>query len=242
LEVGIIGFGRLGKLASKYLSEDFTLKIYDKNDFSDEISKLGASPATLKEVCSCPVVIPFVPIGVFEKCIEEISPLLQENALVIDVCSVKEVPVKIMEEKLPQGVQILGTHPMFGPDSAKDTVFGTKIALCPVRIKDDLYQKIVSYLNFHGIKTIHTTAKDHDQQISKSLILTHLIGRTLIEFGAHKLEIDTKGYRRLLKILQTVENDSWELFEDMNRYNAYAKEIHHTFRDSLDKIIKMVED
>ena len=134
MEVGIIGFGRLGKLASKYLSQDFTLKVYDKEDFSQEIKEVGATPATLAEVCSCSIVIPFVPMGAFEQCIDEIAPLIKKDALVIDVCSVKEMPVKIMEEKLPESVQILGSHPMFGPDSAKDTVFGTKIALCPVRI------------------------------------------------------------------------------------------------------------
>jgi hypothetical protein len=33
----------------------------------------------------------------------------------VDVCSVKERPIRWMQELLPEDVDILGTHPMFGP-------------------------------------------------------------------------------------------------------------------------------
>ena len=35
-----------------------------------------------------------------------------------------------MQELLPQDVSILATHPIFGPDSAADSLKGRKIALC----------------------------------------------------------------------------------------------------------------
>ena len=54
-------------------------------------------------------------------------------------------------------------------------------------------------------------------------------------------EIDTKGYRRLLKILQTVENDSWQLFDDMNSYNQFSKPTREAFRKSLENILKRLE-
>ena len=54
-----------------------------------------------------------------------------------------------------------------------------------------------------------------------------------MDFGAEPIDIDTKGYRRLMKILITVQNDTWQLFEDMNRYNPYAKETRVEFINSL---------
>ncbi|MFG1592180.1 prephenate dehydrogenase/arogenate dehydrogenase family protein [Halobacteriovorax sp. CON-3] len=243
MKVGIIGFGRLGKLISKYLEEDFTVEIYDINEsVKAEVEAIGCHFKPLEEVCKNPIVIPFVPMNKFESVIEEIAPLLSKDALVVDVCSVKEMPVAAMKKHLPETVSILATHPMFGPDSAGETLFGTKIAVCPVRIEDKYYQKICAFMRFHGIKVIETTAAEHDKQISHSLLLTHMIGRTLMDMDAKKLPIDTKGYRRLLKILKTVENDSWELFADMNEHNQYAKQTREDFLESFNKVIKRLED
>ncbi len=44
---------------------------------------------------------------------------LAPDVLVMDTCSVKTHPVGLMERMLPATISILGTHPMFGPDSAR---------------------------------------------------------------------------------------------------------------------------
>jgi prephenate dehydrogenase len=54
--------------------------------------------------------------------------------------------------------------------------------------------------------------------------LTHFIGRSLSEFGAVPLGIDTEGYKRLLHVLEVVENDTWQLFVDMHHYNPHAQQ------------------
>lgn len=236
MRIGIIGFGRLGKLITRYLAQDFDVSVYEKYptaNYHSDISLLNVKALSLEEICACDIVIPFVPISEFENCIQEIAPLLQPGVLLADVCSVKEVPVEIMKKYLPDYVQILATHPMFGPDSAKDTVFGSKIVVSNISTTTDLYNKIKAYFKTHGIKVIEATPAEHDKQIASSLVLSHLIGRVLIDLGSKHQEIETKGYRRLLKILETVENDSWQLFEDMNYYNKYAQELCKNFEESL---------
>ncbi len=242
MKIGFIGFGRLGHHLCKFLSQDFDVYVYDKLDLKDKIQSIGATPATLEEVCHCQVVIPFVPISAFENIMQEISPLLTKEQLLIDVCSVKEYPVDLMKKYTSNKDSILGTHPMFGPDSTKETLFGSKIVLCKVRMQDDRYKEIKSYLEKHGLKVIETTPAEHDEQISHSLVLTHMIGRTLIEYKAEKLlDVDTLGYRRLMKILGVVENDSWQLFEDMNDYNRFAKKTRDEFTKALNQVIAKVE-
>lgn len=240
MKIGMIGFGRLGKLIAKNLAQDADLVIYDIENFEEDILALGAQTGNLQEVCQCPIVIPFVPMSALESLLKEMAPHLNENSLVIDVCSVKSLPVQWMKSLLPEKVSILGTHPMFGPDSAKNTLFGSKIVLCPVRIKEETTKEIRAYLETNGLKVIEATPEEHDKQIAHSLLLTHFIGRSLMDFEAKSLAIDTKGYRRLMKILQTVENDSWQLFEDMNRYNPYAEETRQGFMRSLSNIDQKV--
>ncbi|MAE58096.1 MAG: prephenate dehydrogenase [Halobacteriovorax sp.] len=241
MKVGIIGFGRLGKLCASHMIKDFDLYIYDKVDFKKEIKAMKAKPVQMKEFGICDIIIPFVPISEFENTMTALKDILKPGCLIIDVCSVKEHPINVMKSLLSEDVQILGTHPMFGPDSARDTLFGTKIALCPERIDQDLYHNIKSYLHRNGVKTIETTPEKHDKEIASTLVLTHVIGRTLVDMKVEDHEIDTKGYRRLLKILQTVENDSWQLFDDMNSYNQFSKPTREAFRKSLENILKRLE-
>ena len=113
-----------------------------------------------------------------------------------------------MKKILPENVQLLGSHPMFGTIIVKDTLFGTKLVLCPERIEEEKLNELIHYFQNHGIKIITTTAQEHDRQMSSSLLLSHFIGKGLLEFGATDQEIDTKGYRRLLRILEKVQNDS----------------------------------
>lgn len=243
MKIGFIGFGRLGSHLCKFLSQDFDIFVFDKKGLEDEIQARGANVASLDEVCQCQVVIPFVPISEFENLMQEIGPKLTSNQLLIDVCSVKEHPVELMKKYTSPEVSLMGTHPMFGPDSTKETLFGSKIVLCNVRLEDLRFKEIVCYLEKHGLKVIQATPQEHDEQISHSLVLTHLIGRTLIEYGAQKtLDIDTLGYRRLMKILGVVENDTWQLFEDMNSYNRFSSQTREEFSKALEAIIKKVEN
>jgi prephenate dehydrogenase len=234
--IGIIGYGRFGELAAKYLAADTDVYVYSSRKELPGVNDLQIHLSSMEEVCRQKIVIPAVPISVFRNTLERIAPLLNSDALVVDVCSVKEKPVQWMQELLPGSVSILATHPMFGPDSAADSLEGMKIALCNVRVDQSCYEKIKTYLETKGLIVIDTTAEIHDRQIAVSLALTHFIGRSLSQFGARDLEIDTEGYKRLLHILDVVEHDTWQLFGDMHRFNPYAKETRAAFMDAIAQI------
>ena len=240
--IGIIGYGRFGKLVSHYLSRDLSVYVYNRSDKSSEIVRTGAQPASLEKVCQQDIVIPCVPISAFRDNLRSMAPLLKSDCLVIDVCSVKEYPVQWMKEELPESVYILATHPMFGPDSAADTLQDRKICLCKVRVPKNMYDKIKKYLILKGLIVIEATPQEHDEQIATSLSLTHFIGRTLSKWGAVPLDIDTEGYKRLLRILDVVERDTWQLFEDMHRYNPYAKDKRIAFTNIMLEINSKLEN
>ena len=230
MNIALIGHGRLGKLLSKYLGQDFNLTILEHKKSREDLINLK----------NCQLVILCVPISAMPETLEEIKSYLAPTTLVMDTCSVKEWPIEQMKNILPNNVQLLGSHPMFGPDSVKDTLFGTKLVLCPERIEREKLNELVHYFQNHGIKIITTTAQEHDRQMSSSLLLSHFIGKGLLEFGSTKQEIDTKGYRRLLRILETVQNDSDTLFRDMFNYNKYAKKTLDGFLNSLKKAQEII--
>ena len=151
-----------------------------------------------------------------------IKGLLRPDALVADVCSVKESPVRAMRRHLPKTVSLLGTHPNFGPDSGADSLKGLKIVLCRVRMKDSDYLRAKRALRGAGLEIVEMTPREHDRRMAQGLVLKHFIGRGLAAYGAKTTGVDTEGYKSLLRIRETVEHDSWRLFKDMNRFNAFA--------------------
>jgi len=241
MRIGLVGFGRLGKLITKYLAQDCDLHVYDTVEQNEEIERLGARSCDLKTICSLDIILLAVPISKMQVVLQEMVELGVKNSLIIDTCSVKSMPEKWMEEILPEDYEILGTHPMFGPDSAAETLFGAKIVLCPIRICRHKFENISRYLEKNGLYVIEESADEHDRQIAESLVLTHFIGRGLIDYGVGQKRIDTKGHRRLMKILLTVQNDAWQLFVDMNKYNPYAKKTLDGFLNSLKNVQEKME-
>ena len=219
----------------EYIAGDCPVFVSSRSATPEQVAESGAELVNLEQVCQCDVVIPSVPISTFESMIQRIAPLLSDN-LVLDVCSVKEYPVEVMLKHLPDSVQILATHPMFGPDSAAETIHGQKIVLSNIRVGTKLYNKIKQYCMDKGLVVVETTPENHDRQIARSQVLTQFIGRGLSEYGAKDVEIDTEGYKRLLKTLEVVRNDTDQLFADLNRYNKYAAEMRDSFIKALQDI------
>ena len=101
--IGLIGFGRFGKLAITHLSRDFEIYAYDSGNKGDLIRDAGATPVSLELACSQEIVLLCMPISAMESTLEKIAPLLTHpQVLVIDVCSVKTLPVKWMRENYPR--------------------------------------------------------------------------------------------------------------------------------------------
>ena len=201
---------------------------------------LGAAPATLREACAQEVVVLCVPIRELERLLRRVRRLLLPGALVMDTCSVKERPARAMKSLLPKSVDILATHPNFGPDSAAESLRGRTVIACRVRVGRARCAKVRRALERKGLEVVEMTPREHDRRMASSLALTHLIGRALIRYGAKPTRVDTEGYKRLLRILQTVQNDSWQLFEDMNRYNAFAAPMRRRFLAALASVDRKV--
>lgn len=240
--IGLIGYGRFGRLTVQHMVADFEVVVHTRDaDKEADINSAGGKLVSLQEACSQRVVILCVPISAMQATLKEIAPLLAPGTIVADVCSVKEFPAQWMREFLPDSVDIVLTHPMFGPDSAANSLIGHKIVLCPERVDTQFYFKIKEWLAHKGLKIIETTPSDHDQKIAVSLSMTHFIGRSLAKFGAVPLDVDTEGYRRLLHILGVVNNDTWQLFEDMHHYNPYARKKRRAFMAAMAEIDAYLE-
>ena len=117
-KVSIIGFGRFGAMLHASLSKGFVVDVYDKNSIDNsEINEVSLEKALKNDT-----IFVAVPIRDFEDLIIDISGKIKSGKTIVDVCSVKVFPKKVMLDNLPVETDIIATHPLFGPDSLKDRV------------------------------------------------------------------------------------------------------------------------
>ncbi len=217
-------------MARRYLQSRTLLRLFDTD--SERISTFPER-SSLEDVCRSEAVVLSVPISAMQNVCRRIATLLEPGQVVIDTCSVKSRPVQWMLESLPSGVEILGTHPLFGPDSGKDGIGGLRIAVCPVRIDPDRYRQICAFLESLELVVIETTPEDHDRQIALSQAVFHLIAQAMgrLDWGAKP--ISTPGPDAFYRLVKTVQKDTSQLFLDMERENPFAAECRKMFIDEI---------
>lgn len=232
--VGIIGFGRFGKVLANLLVQDYEVKIYDIYKNKNSEFTFCDFDTILQEN----ILFIAVPIRQFENTIQSIAKKILPGTTIIDVCSVKVYPVKIMQSYLKNN-EIIATHPLFGPDSIR-TSKNLNIMMNNVSAKKENYENWKSFFNAKKINVIEMSPEEHDQQAAQSQCITHFIGRTLEKADLKKVTIDTHGFKQLMEIKQQTCLDSWELFEDLHRYNPYSKDAITKLEKAFKEIIKKV--
>jgi len=145
--IGLIGLGNFGKLAAKHLVKaGKKIVAFDVSDKSKEAQELGIEFAELDKVLANKTIILSVPMEAMEDTLNKIKDKLQPGAVVIDVCSLKMFSCDLMDKILPDNVEIIGTHPLFGPQSAPDSIAGMRIAIMNVRAKQEIFDKVKDFL------------------------------------------------------------------------------------------------
>lgn len=217
----------------QYLSPHFEILVSSRKPIRNA-QGLDFSEATLDVALAQEIVIPSMPSQFLEDFFTTHKKLLNPEALIVDVCSVKVKPVEILEKVLPKSCQILATHPLFGPTSAVHGLKNQKIMLYPARIPNERFQKIKQFLSGSlELQVIETTPEEHDRVLAYAQGLSHYIGRAMQLMDIPESDLTTKAYRDLLDMKRIQGSDSWELFESIMRENPYALEVNKKFKQTL---------
>ncbi|MDB4835102.1 prephenate dehydrogenase/arogenate dehydrogenase family protein [Cyclobacteriaceae bacterium] len=241
MEIGLVGFGSFGKFIFKQISPYFQVKVHDQHISQTSLTKFEITNYSLEEVTQCDVIILSVPVQFLKKVIKNVAKHINKNALVIDVSSVKERPIKMMEKYLPDTVGILGTHPLFGPQSGANGISGLNMVISPVRIDRVRLRYIVQFLEDElELVLLKRTAEVHDKQMAYVQALTHFIGRAINEIDIPDIEQKTPAYQFLLNIKKNLGKDSLDLFLTIERENPYATDVLDDFMKELQRLREMI--
>lgn len=231
-EIGIIGFGQFGQFMAQHLAPFFDVAVCDNADLKHEAQKIGVKWCKFETVASKKIVIFAVPLKAFAEVLRRATPFLQIDALCLDVCSVKIKPIELMLAHLPETVEIIGTHPLFGPQSGHDGIEGLRIALCPVRTTQA--EKVKRFLADElKLKVFEKSPAEHDREMAHVQALTHFVARALDEIHVEESELATVSYEELMRAARLVSEDSWELFQTIQQGNPFADTKRKAFIEKL---------
>lgn len=226
--IGLVGYGAFGRLAARHLSNSFQVLAHDPYLEPGTRDEGVADIVMLAEAARCPVVVLAVPVGALREAVSAVSPHLRKDALVLDVGSVKVVAAEAMLAGLPSHVDIVATHPLFGPQSARDGVRGLKVAVCPVR--GGRGRRVAAFMRkAYGLDAFLTTPDAHDREAAMVQGLTHLIAKVLVEMEPLPSRMTTRSFEHLMQAVGMVRHDSASVFDAIEAMNPYAAPVRRRF-------------
>jgi prephenate dehydrogenase len=222
--IGLVGLGAFGQLAARHLAPHADVTGYDPAGHAPA----GGHAGSLAETASRPVVVLAVPVQALDAACCAVAPHLQPDALVLDVASVKLEPMRILRETLPAGTRILGTHPLFGPQSAADGVADQSIVLCPEAGADP--DPVAAFLRDRLALDVHISDADtHDRTMASVQALTHLVSKVITDLDLPAAPYTTRSYDLLAEAARLVSQDSDALFRAIERHNPHAAALRTRF-------------
>lgn len=227
--IGIIGFGAFGQLIARHIADNFDVFAYDPEPVNlRRATDLHVRPATLEQCSGCDVVVIATPVSCFEAVLTTVAQYCRTDALILDVGSVKVAPATLMRRILPDNVNVVATHPLFGPQSAQAGLSGLKIALCPIRGTG--HRRLARFLrNTLDLQVIVTSPDEHDREASIVQGLTHLIARVLTNMGPLPSRMTTRSFDLLIEAISMVQHDAPEVFDAIETANPYASDVRQRF-------------
>ncbi|SFN69713.1 chorismate mutase [Izhakiella capsodis] len=168
------GKGQMGRLFEKLLTlSGYQVQILDKEQWGSAESMLDKAG----------MVIISVPIHLTEQVIAQLPPL-PEDCILVDIASIKNVPLQAM--LAAHSGPVLGLHPMFGPDIS--SLAKQVVVWCDGR-HPETYQWFLQQIQVWGARLHRISASEHDQHMAFIQALRHF---ATFAYGLHLSEENVK--------------------------------------------------
>jgi prephenate dehydrogenase len=254
--IAIIGLGLIGGSLAKSLKHSgYSLKIA-AFDFPDILKKalsektIDVALKSYQEVLKYDLIFIAFPIEKSVEIFNELSPLLKENQILSDICSVKGIFADSWERSTSKGCYI-GAHPMAGKEKggyqySDNLLFENSIFIISDQSKK--YKSLDAYLEIIKKLRVRITFVNpylHDKIISKVSHLPQLLSVLLInqaastQDGINYLDFGAGGFRDMTRIAAS-DFGIWGSIIKSNK-----KEIINSlsaFKNDVDKMIALIEN
>jgi len=250
MKIGIIGGSDgLGKTLIYYFRDEFKVSIsardHDKGRKVAEEMNVDYVESNKKLAAMSNILIISVPIHHTPSVIREVAPFMKKGSVMIDVTSVKEKPLKTMEECLPDNVEFIPTHPVFGP---RTTELDNQVIVLTATKKGKWYEKVYDYLDSKNMRIIETTAHHHDYMMSIVQVLTHFSFISTAS-AMEKLKVDITEtedyespiYNLMIDMIARIVSQNPYLTYYIQTMNSNGTQIRNAFSEAVTELRDVIE-
>lgn len=235
--VGIIGYGSFGEFLCTALRTSVSLKVYDPQKHVPASLK-----SSIEEVAACDYVVLAVPLDAYESVVSSIAPKLSRQSVVVDISSVKSEPMRLLNMLLPSAKKVF-THPLFGPQSAADSLHGHVLVMCPEVSDPEAFAILKDFATKLGLKVIEKTTEEHDREMAYAQGLTFFVARALMKSNIHDIELRTPSFKKLLDLAELESHHSDDLFRTIQLGNTFTRKVRASFARQVAELLEeLTED
>ena len=249
MKIAILGAGKMGVWFVNFCKENgeqVILADRNKEKLARLGKELGVETADFADaVKKADNIIICVSIRAFADVVKKIAPGVREGQTVVDICSVKEQPVKIMHQYIKKGL-VLGTHPVFGPGSKG--VRNKAYILTPINPKEEAFaDKYKTWLEKVGARVFIMSPKKHDELMSVVLGFPHFLGLvacdTLLEQADYAETKNVAGttYRMLFTLAEATALENPELFSSLQLSLPEIEKIETAFIEKAREWLTLIK-
>jgi prephenate dehydrogenase len=250
MRIAVIGAGKMGVWFAKFFqSKGYAVVLADRK--KEKLAKLKELNVDLtadfeKAVQNADQVLLCVSINAFEEVVKAISPALHEGQVVMDICSIKESPIKTMHQYI-KGATVLGTHPVFGPGS--NSVKHKAYILTPTNPKEQVFaEQFKKWLEQEEAHVFIMTPKKHDELMSVVLGLPHFLGVVACETLLEQKNLpETKKvagttYRMLFTLAEATALETPDLYASLQTNLPELDKIEDQFMAKAQEWLNLIKN
>ena len=220
--VGIIGYGKMGKLLARQFSERYKIGIYSKGDFETEFKILDSVESLY--VFSDYLIIT-VPAKEIPSILDKISRIdLDEYKVIFDISTFKK---EVIDEYkgLPKHLKVASAHPMFG--EGVDTLKDENVIVVPVEERESGAEHVERFFEEFGADVSRMKVDKHDELMKVLIGIPYFFGIS---------------YLRLISDFDEIERYGGTSFEFLSTYGkAVLNDSHEFIYEVIDNSIDSIE-
>jgi prephenate dehydrogenase len=250
MKIAVIGAGKMGVWFAKFFeAKKHEVILADRK--KEQLEYLKDVPVDLttnfqEAVCDADQIYLCVSISAIEDVVKTISPVLHSGQVVMDICSIKEAPVKTMHQYIKEAT-VLGTHPVFGPGS--NGVKHKAYILTPTNpVEEKFAAEFKKWLEQEEANVFVMSPKKHDELMSVVLGLPHFLGlvacETLLEQKnlAETKQVAGTTYRMLFTLAEATALETPDLYATVQTNLSEIGEIEDLFMSKAQELLTLIKN
>jgi prephenate dehydrogenase len=250
LRVAVIGAGKMGRWFTRFFkNEGYSIVVSSRTQCKAEAlgDEFGAEVAdgNVEAVEGADWVLLCVSLEGLEPVLKEIGSHVRSGQAVMDISSIKEVPVQLLHKYVENGVT-LGTHPVFGPGAK--SLEGQNFVLTPVDEEENRFAaEFKGWLEKRGAEVSVLSPRRHDELMALVLGFPHFVGLVAGDALVNCSDfVDAKrvggaSYKLLLTLAGAVAAEEPVFYSNLHMSLPEMEQIEELFLSKVEEWLRLVK-